>query len=591
MVIATGVYEGILLPYRGQYIDTAGLSGASGGGFNTIILPIKTNVGEVEADFKLRPGSIVAVSATSKTDSYQALSSNLYYYKATSANSPSDILGIVTNYVGSYAAGSTAYISLEPSGSVVEFDDLGWSTTLKDAGFIYINSSGNPTATQSGNSFVGIATLNNFLFYPQKQTTTSVLMPATTSSGASQNVLINGSLSVWQRKNRGDVTGVTWTSGGSGGYFADRWCVLNDNPSGQTFAIVRKNFDGSQTDVAGYPSYYFNITGTTAGSNKTFFIENRTEDARTNAGKEMIFSFYAKNPSGATSQYFSPYVKQLRYNSDSASITYSDEITITSTSWQRYTSSFTVPVPTGNTYDEAGYFAVGLKSNNASLNTDFAQFMLEESATESTPNKVDFSAEYEKCAYYYQRSYGPQDTTGSVTILSGQTLTSPVFIGALSNSVEISITDLSNTNYHISLPIRMKPSSNFEYYSANTIPSTNSSYSGIKYYSPYNGSENDAYNITAGLNMSATQGTVSKNLVEMFGAFGLDPSNAYNPPASSYTTRTYYGGTLSPPLTIAPIPNVDKSVSTIAARLNQGYALFDRIAFHYEIDLDLNQGF
>jgi hypothetical protein len=91
--------------------------------------------------------------------------------------------------------------------------------------------------------------------------------------------------------------------------------------------------------------------------------------------------------------------------------------------------------------------------------------------------------------------------------------------------------------------------------------------------------------------MSATQGTVSKNLVEMFGAFGLDPSNAYNPPASSYTTRTYYGGTLSPPLTIAPIPNVDKSVSTIAARLNQGYALFDRIAFHYEIDLDLNQGF
>lgn len=591
MVIATGIYEGILLPFRGQYIDIAGLSGASGGGFNTIVLPIITNVGETEANFKLRPGSIVAVSSTPKGDSYRSIGSNLYFYKANSTNSPSDMMGIVTNYVGTYAAGSTAYISLEPTGSLVEFSDLGWSTSLKDQGFIYIDSSGNPTATQSSNAFVGIAALNNFLFYPYRQTTTSLMASSTSTSETPVNVLVNGSLSIWQRKNRGDVTGVTWTSGITGGYFADRWCVLNENPNGQTFEIVRKNFNPSQTDVLGYPEYYFNFSGVTVGANNSFAIENRTEDARTNAGKEMIFSFYARNSSGATSQNFSPYVKQLRYSSDATAITYSNDIAITSPSWQRYTTSFTIPVPTGNTFDKNGYFAVGLRSKNSSLNADFAQFMLEESATESTPQIANIDEEYKKCSYYYQRSYGPKDITGSITVWTGQTLTSPVFMNSVAKCAEVNVTDLVNTNYQIQLPYRMRPSSNFEYYTSNTIPSISSSYAGIKFYSPYNGIENDAYNMTAGLNMSSTQGTVSKNLLEMFSAFGLDTSNATVPPASSYTTRTYYGGTLSPPITLTPIPNVDTSVNSIVVRLNQGYALFDRLAFHYEIDLDLNQGF
>lgn len=590
ILIATGKDSGIVLPYRGQYLDVAGVCGGSGG-VNTIILPITSVSGETESEFLLRPGSVVATSLSQVDGSYTSPSSTLYYYKAAANDVSHNMLGVVTGYAGSYAEASTVYLVVNPVGSVVDFASLQWNSSLEDVGNISLDVNGNPEASLGPNTSIGLAFTNKFLFYPITYVSSiGGVSSLTTASAATKNFLINGSLAIWQRKDRGGVSGVTWTAGSSGGYFADRWCVLNDNPTGQTFSVVRKDFAKNQVSVAGYPDYYFNFTGVTVGAN-SFWIENRSQDARQNGGETLLLSFYARNNSGATTQYFRPYVKQYSYSGASPAISYGSDVLITSGSWARYETTLTVPIVSGSTFDNEGYFAVGLKAKQTTTNVDLAQFMLENTTSASTPEQIDIDNEYRKCAFYYQRSYAPKDITGSSTTWFGNSSVFVNYRNSIGNCAQIQVNDLINPRYDISLPIRMRASNLFSGGSSTTVPITGVIFNSIKVYSPYDGTQNDAFNISAGVNMKDTQGSSSKNLREMYAAFGLSTSNADIPPGSYYVNRSYAGGTLGTSISANPVPNVDGSVSNITVAIEQGYALFDKLAFHYEIDLDLNQGF
>jgi hypothetical protein len=599
ILIATGVTGAIVLPYRGQYIDLVGVSGACGEGLDTIVIPI-TSEGDTEANFKLRPGSVMAVSSASYTEDYISPTSLLKYRKATFQTPMNELLGIVSSYVGPYSAtsGDTVYLLVQPIGSVVDFDDLGWSTDLRDSGYIYLDSSGNPTKVISSEYTysIGSSVQGSFIFAPASISTSGSIGSASTSK-ATKNHLINGSLLLWQRKDRGDITGITWTSGVTGGYFADRWCILNTNPSGQTFNILRQDFAKNQIEVPGYPQHYFNLSGTTVGASNTFYIENRTEDARTHAGKEMTFSFYARNKTASPTQSVVPYVKQFKQVLDTPSLLSGSTLSISSSSWTRYYSTFIVPVPTGSTFDPEGYFAMGLKMADSTINVDFAQFMLEEGRTYSTPDMVNLDDEYRKSGYYYQRSYAAKDQTGSRTKwlsnlngpLGGFITGNPISTAHVEKIVRTS------GEMNVSLPIRMRKISNFDGYTASDLPYVSVGTQNVKYadiYSPLDGVYNDAYNISANFNLRNTQGTISQTIIALAYGVGLNEATISSTSAAFYNTRRclYCDLTTTPTISGYVVPNVDGSVSTLYVEVAQGYVLFDEIAFHYVLDLDLYQG-
>lgn len=591
ILIATSATGGIVLPFRGQYIDLVGVSGACGEGLDTIVIPIISE-GETEANFKLRPGSVMAVSLVEYTDDYRSTASVLRYRKANSQTPIGELIGIVSSYVGSYSttSGDNVYLLVQPVGSVVDFDDLGWSPDVRDTGYIYLDSSGNPTKNISSDySYsIGTSVQGSFIFAPAPITTPPGILLGSGSAKGSKNYFINGSLLLWQRKGRGDISGVTWTSGSTGDYFADRWCVINTYPSGQTFEIVRKDFAKNETAVVGYPQHYFNFSGITRGASNTFYIENRTEDARTNAGKEMTLSFYAK---ASTSQDVVPYVKQYKNVLDTPSHVYGSTLTISSSAWTRYHRTITVPVPTGQTFDTEGYFAAGLKMASANINIDFAQFMLDEGRTYSTPDMVDLNEEYKKSAYYYQRSYAPKDPTGVRTKWERVETGNQNFY-SLSNTPYVTV--LPNTTDHIVyLPTRMRPSSMFTGLTAFDLPIKNgSNYKVATIYSPLDGVTNDAYNITSRSNLRNTQGSLSQNFVNLAYGLGVEQSVIRSGFPAFFTTRNCLNCDLPTTSVIAayPIPNVDGSISSLSVDLLSGIVLLDQVAFNYVVDLDLYQG-
>jgi hypothetical protein len=621
ILIATGHDNAIILPYRGQYLN--GVCGASGESLvDSLVVPIVSQ-GETEENYELKPGALLAVSSTeisTSTNYSSSPSPSGYYYKANSSTPVSSILGIISNYASGTTYNSTSgglnYMIVRPAGSVVSYTDLGWTGTYKNTGLIYLDSSGEPSKTVTSQGSIGIATNDYFTFLPTPSTsvyTTSALVTGSTSK--SKNVLINGSLHVWQRRDYGDFPGVTGytsasdfyaKSSATGGYFADRWCLLNSNPTGQTFTISKNSFSDSQLDVAGYPKNYFNLTATRSGVTHYFEFENRVQDARNNSGREMILSFYAKNDTG-TGVTFTPYVKQ--YGSSLTTNTFTD-IFISGASWQRYSRIINVPLVGGTAFGTESYFSVGLRSKSSTVNVNFAQFMFEEGVTFTTPELTDVNDEYRKCSYYYQRSYPVYTRTGANTLNrteTGLTATtsnyfhndSNVYLGGAERIVIMNYNDIDHT---VRLPVRMRSSSYFTVDSGSeTYPYTGSERTAkmtkpvpIKLFSPTTGvgsyfavegggTENNLYNLTAKANLTKCNGTnagvyytdlarrlgIETDVPKNIRQYVVRAGNAYQAVASAGT---------------------DGSVESIGVRILQGFVPMDIIAFHYVVDLDLYHG-
>lgn len=607
ILIATKSDEAIVLPFRGQYIDLVGICGASGS-FNNIIVPIKS-LGESEANYKLKPGSIMAFSASAITGVtlYQSSTSpSLYYYKARNNDATNSLLGIVNNYAAapySSTVDVVNYMDVRPFASVVEFDDLGWDSTLKNAGFIYLDSDGNPTLTANIYGPIGIASGENFLFYPLiSQGQNKGPGPDTSGtyslvSTQPKNQLINGSLEIWQRVAVGEVSG--YTTSATGGYFADRWCFINNYPGGQTLGIRRYSFSENQTDVAGYPSYYFNIQGTTKAANKTFFIENRKQDARNHANKQMTLSFYARNNTG-TGVTFTPYIRQYGSTYTSENLNDFTNIFISSASWQRYYSNILVPYPTGNTFSAESFLGVGIKAASSNFNVDFAQFMFEEGLTATKPDLIDADEEYKKCSFYYQRSYPRKTITGAHTVSINNTASDVGFLtnaqGFIGGGAVTGIVTSQPPIFVHTLPVKMRRSNIFverpEFYINNGVelPANLIELPNVRIFTPYTvdsnlnpiSSESTVYNYTANSVLSGTQGTNSLILVTLASYVGG------NPLAALGVVRNYQSNVTN--LKAGLVGNSDGSVSSVGIKLQQGYLMFDTIAFHYVIDLDMYQG-
>jgi hypothetical protein len=178
---------------------------------------------------------------------------------------------------------------------------------------------------------------------------------------AGKNKVINGDFSVWQR-------GTSFTSPSFADYLADRWRNNNYNVAPTTYSFTRQSFTPGTAPVSGYESAFFaRSTITTVGSNAQYdTFSQRVEDVRTFAGQTATLSFWAKSDSTRTQQI---YVGQNFGSGGSGEVTvnnYGTNNISTTTSWQRFTLTLSIPSISGKTVGTNNFLYMAIRQASAS---------------------------------------------------------------------------------------------------------------------------------------------------------------------------------------------------------------------------------
>jgi len=217
---------------------------------------------------------------------------------------------------------------------------------------------------------------------------------------AGKNKIINGDFSVWQR-------GTTITPSAGASFSADRW-TLFFNGAGATRSITQQAFTAGAAPVAGYESQYFiRINQSVAGSGgtgNTFY--QSMEDVRTFAGQTVTASFWTKTDSART---ISVQINQNFGAGGSATVESTPQTTTSTTSWARYSFTFTLPSISGKTIGTGSslqlVFNLGL---NAVSTWDFWGVQLEVGSI-ATPFQTagggNAALELSMCQRYYETNY------------------------------------------------------------------------------------------------------------------------------------------------------------------------------------------
>lgn len=151
---------------------------------------------------------------------------------------------------------------------------------------------------------------------------------------AGRNRIINGDFNIWQR----GTTGTT-------GYVADRFSTF---VSTTTASISQQTFTPGTAPVSGYEGAYFIRQVVTSGgtASSRCLFEQKMEDVRTYAGQTVTASFWAK--ADAAKNISLEITQQFGSGGSAAVNTFVAKQAIT-TSWVRYSFTFTIPSIAGKT--------------------------------------------------------------------------------------------------------------------------------------------------------------------------------------------------------------------------------------------------
>ena len=523
---------GVVLNYRGQYLQGTG-TGGTGGIDNNRFIVVTT-----EAD--LIRGVVVGYDGGN-------------WRKCSSTGIVSDAVGLITKR---FTADSTDYIEIVTSGHVdniptdylgllyvdadglltsgavpgvgkpfaIAWPDSGGSSTKRGV-IINQNHSGTDAAGRSLPQGATMRDLGGGTSWAYRSTT---MGGATFGSAVNENLLINGDFDIWQRG-----VGVGGAYGGHDTtYFADRWVRTNGTTAGlSSFTIERKEFDKNQNDVYGSPKYYVATNHTLSGavdSGDYVRIENRVEDVRTVKGEDVTMSFHAK--CGVTGSTMGLVVTQWDGKTSPATST---EVATANlgTLWGKYEISFNVPDVTAIPAGSKHYVAFGFDVTHIGTDLDIAKVKVERGLVATVNETLNPEEELEKCSRYYQRSYNREEMSASETMMDDRMPTLTV----------IDFISTPTKDYLHRFPVRMRG-----------IPS-------MTMYSPKTGITGDAYNRTAKVDMKKSSGT-----------FGLGTARVA--PSGSDTIRAEF---ISEDGVLFSFPN--------------GSVLWDQISTHYVADAELDE--
>ena len=215
---------------------------------------------------------------------------------------------------------------------------------------------------------------------------------------AGKNKIINGNMSVWQR-------GTSFTNNTSGDvYTADRW-VSQVNGTG-TRTISQQSFTAGTAPVAGYEGQYFLRMACSASGTATYFnIKQKIEDVRTFAGQTVTVSFWAKASAAFATSFFG-LTQDFGSGGSTAVDTAGTNITF-STSWVRYTQTFSVPSVSGKTIGTSSNLALAISFGSATFTSFDIWGVQVEYGSVATPFQTasgSIQGELALCQRYYWRT-------------------------------------------------------------------------------------------------------------------------------------------------------------------------------------------
>lgn len=205
---------------------------------------------------------------------------------------------------------------------------------------------------------------------------------------AGKNAIINGDFNIWQR-------GTSFTSAG---YNADRWSTQSD----ATFTTSRQTFTPGSAPVAGYEGKYFYRLAKNSGGTYIGFTQ-RIEDVQTFAGQTVTVSLWAKADSATTlvragaQNFGSGGSTQVALTTQSQAIT---------TSWARYSFTFTLPSISGKTIGTSSYLEFNiyiLETGAKTLDIWGVQLETGQVATPFQTATGTLAGEFQAAQRYYQR--------------------------------------------------------------------------------------------------------------------------------------------------------------------------------------------
>jgi hypothetical protein len=251
---------------------------------------------------------------------------------------------------------------------------------------------------------------------------TSTLITSIGNTGImlGKNKLINGNFDFWQRGTTASLSTVA-------AYVADRWY----SACGAVGTVNRRALTPGQVLVPGNPDYYmeFAVSSGDATTGYATMIQH-IENVQTLAGKQVTLSFYAKASSALNVA-----VTHKQGFGTGGSIATPDALIqkiALSTTWQKYSITYTVPSITGKTLGSDSkthsyysiYFWIAAGTDFSSFTGtlgmqtgtfDFAQIQLEEGPTATNFEQRPYGLELMLCQRYYEKSYAKDTLPNAVT--------------------------------------------------------------------------------------------------------------------------------------------------------------------------------
>jgi hypothetical protein len=230
--------------------------------------------------------------------------------------------------------------------------------------------------------------------------------------GQFKNKVINGDFDFWQR-------GTSQTTSGYGS--TDRWVWGN---TGTTFVVTKETFTLGQSDVPDYPGFYARTDVTSsAGASNHCVKSQRIEGVSSLSGEQVALSFWAK--ADASKNIATEFQQNFGSGGSPSSPVLGTGVTThtLTTSWQKFTSTITIPsvagktLGTNNDFLQLNFWFDAGSDFNARTNSlgqqsgifDIAHVQLEKGnvATEFETRHV--GQELSLCQRYFNKSY-PVDT-------------------------------------------------------------------------------------------------------------------------------------------------------------------------------------
>lgn len=275
---------------------------------------------------------------------------------------------------------------------------------------------------------------------------------------AGKNIIINGDFGVWQR-------GTSFSNPADTTYTADRFMVFG-NGSGATKTVSQQTFTPGTAPVAGYEgTFFWRMAQTVAGTGATYnLMLQRIENVRNDANQTVTFSAWLKADAARTLTFSF----NRNYGTGGSSMDYSvatsSNLSVT-TSWTRFTFSFTMPTVAGKTIGPNSYIEACI---NYPLNTaqtiDVWGVQLEagSTATAFQTASATIGGELALCQRYYWRQNAGSDAGDYTHFASGWATTTsqinfypklPVSMRVRPTSVEYSTLAASNGNVALSISL------------------------------------------------------------------------------------------------------------------------------------------